>query len=507
MEAERINALSPDAFDKALIIKKRSNIVICILIILFGVSSSYYTVQYEGGILLSYRDIAFSGTAFSVMAAFLLIIVNIWESAARKEIISDALYYVRLSSAVMEAVIFLIGAVEKIFGDNLLGGPSVLYRFDEAMMDVVIPLLVILSFCVNETPILVDQGWKKLYGAFLITLYSAVMTALILSGVIPENKIPFYCLHIRDGNICLLLVDYAAAYAVCFLLSGAFIRLNQKIYWLSYHVRWLDLISEEYWEEHRRLLNVLRLLLGMAALWLIAGGLSAYVQQEGGLIEKSVYLFIFVYGALLAAAAAFLPVFRRGFQLFLPFRLFSYLFGVMGALLLGAFLLIHIFALFVPKATGSETYVIVLGAPVMEDRASENLLARVDTAAKWLEANPDTIAILTGGKGDVRTEAQVMHDLLIDDGIPDGQLILENNASTTEENFRYSREKIPETEQMPIAVITNEFHLFRVQHHARHAGITDLRFIPVRTPADVRFGWFVRETITIIGYLFTGKLF
>lgn len=509
MDTQRMKTINPEAFDKALGMKKHSNIIICIFIIIFGIFSIYAAVRYEGGFLISYRSIAVCSTTFVTITAVILMIVNFWESAAGKEIVSDSLYYLRLSTAAAEAVIFLIAVIEFLFDGYLPGEPFVLYRFDKAMMDVVIPALVIVSFCVNDAPVPVDKLWKRLYGALFVTLYGIGMTVLLFAGVIPENKLPFYCPNIRSMNIGLLTAQLVLTYALCFLLSGFLIRLNQKTYWLSYNVRWMNFLSSQYWDEHRTMLNVIRLVLGLPALWLIVGGLSACLQQEGSLIERSVYLFIFIYGALLAAAAVFLPVLRRAFQRFFLFRVFSLLFAASGALLLSASLLLHLFAFFVPKATGSEAYVVVLGAPVVDDRASENLRARVETAADWLLAYPNTRAILTGGKGSQgsqRTEAQVMRDLLLEAGIPDDQLIVENQASTTKENFQFSRVQIADEEVPAIAVITNEFHLFRARYHAQQAGITNLRFIPVRTPTAVRFGWFVRENITIISYIFTGKM-
>ena len=59
-------------------------------------------------------------------------------------------------------------------------------------------------------------------------------------------------------------------------------------------------------------------------------------------------------------------------------------------------------------------------------------------ALDYLERYPEAQLILTGGNADEsgRTEAAVMRDILIEQGVPDDRLILEDQAQTTKENFR-----------------------------------------------------------------------
>lgn len=261
---------------------------------------------------------------------------------------------------------------------------------------------------------------------------------------------------------------------------------------------------------HRNIPNYLRILLGLYALWLTAGTIFTQLRQDGSLIEADVYKIVFFCAAVLMITAVFLPVFRKAFQRFFLFRMFSLLIGGVAALLLGTALLVHTFVFFAPKSTGSEPYVIVLGAPVAENQPTANLRSRVETAAQWLRSHPEAKAILTGGNGDIRTGAKVMFDLLTEAGIPAERLLIEDQASTTEENFQFSKAILQENgvpEDAPVAVITNEFHIYRARYNARQAGVSNLRYIPAHTSAAVHFGWFARETISIIRNLIIGNLF
>lgn len=239
MDKTSVREIEPASFDHALILKKKSNIVICLLIIVFGISSAIYKVHYEGGFLTCFREMTVNGTVFSTIVAFFLIIVNLWEIRSRREIIYNALYYMRLSSAVTEAIIFVVVLIGYCLRNYLPNDNPVFFRYDMIMMHVLVPALVILSFCINDAPVPVDRVWKRLYGAFFVTVYGVTMIVLILANVVPENKIPYSFLNVRHGNPVFLLFSYLMIYLICFGFSTLFIWLNRKVYWRSYNVNWL----------------------------------------------------------------------------------------------------------------------------------------------------------------------------------------------------------------------------------------------------------------------------
>ena len=119
-------------------------------------------------------------------------------------------------------------------------------------------------------------------------------------------------------------------------------------------------------------------------------------------------------------------------------------------------------------------YVIVLGAQVRVDGPSVVLKYRLDKAAEYLERNPDTACIVTGGKGSNEpfSEAEGMAEYLKKKGISPERIIEEPKAETTVQNIEYSMELMEEGKTA--GLITNNFHLYRALKIAQAQGMTDV---------------------------------
>lgn len=119
------------------------------------------------------------------------------------------------------------------------------------------------------------------------------------------------------------------------------------------------------------------------------------------------------------------------------------------------------------KGESGLDYVVVLGARVNKNGVpSKPLYWRIDAAEDYLRANPDTKAILSGGKGadEPMSEAQCMYDTLVARGIDASRLLLEDKSTNTNENIRFSLALMEE--DATFGVITNNFHVFRAVHIA-----------------------------------------
>ena len=130
-------------------------------------------------------------------------------------------------------------------------------------------------------------------------------------------------------------------------------------------------------------------------------------------------------------------------------------------------------------------YVVVLGAKVRESGPSVSLWDRIYKAADFLKAHPNTIAIVSGGQGEDEpiTEAQSMHDELVKLGIPESQIWMEDKATSTDENMRFSLDLIEErtgTRPDRLAILSSEYHLFRASLMAKKLGVT-FEGIPAKT--------------------------
>lgn len=149
--------------------------------------------------------------------------------------------------------------------------------------------------------------------------------------------------------------------------------------------------------------------------------------------------------------------------------------------------------------------IIVLGAGLHGDQPSLTLRSRLEVALDYLSAHPDTVAVLTGGQGphETTTEASAMARWLINRGVSPERLYLEEQASDTRENLRFSKEII-EAEKLPgpVAVLSNSFHLYRAEILAGQAGLGEVQTLPAPVPR-VPLGWlsvsvYLREYCSIL---------
>ena len=164
------------------------------------------------------------------------------------------------------------------------------------------------------------------------------------------------------------------------------------------------------------------------------------------------------------------------------------------------------------KAPGDLDYIIVLGAAVYGETPSPALMERITAAADYLKQNPDTKAVLSGGwgEGDSVSEAQAMRNTLVAMGIDAERLLLEEEATNTNENIRFSFaillddwEAAGHGDSTPtVAIVSSEYHLFRAVYLAKKAGYT-VSGVPATTRVVIsRINYFVREAPAMLKAVF-----
>lgn len=122
-----------------------------------------------------------------------------------------------------------------------------------------------------------------------------------------------------------------------------------------------------------------------------------------------------------------------------------------------------------PNAT-----VVVLGCKAYGERPSIMLEERLKAAIAYLNANPGSACVVSGGQGADETisEAQCMYLYLTNNGIASERIYREDQSTTTRENLAFSYEIIKEqglNEQ--IAIATNNFHEYRAGRIADGIGL------------------------------------
>ena len=151
------------------------------------------------------------------------------------------------------------------------------------------------------------------------------------------------------------------------------------------------------------------------------------------------------------------------------------------------------------EADGSNEYVVILGAKVKPGGIpSQSLKNRLDAAVDYLQKYPTVKAIVTGGQGadEDRTEASVMADYLIEHGIAEERVLLEDQSTTTYENLLFAKKLLPEN-TASITIISNDFHLKRATILARKLGLkADVVAAP--TPKVINTKSRIRERLAII---------
>lgn len=154
-------------------------------------------------------------------------------------------------------------------------------------------------------------------------------------------------------------------------------------------------------------------------------------------------------------------------------------------------------------------YIVVLGAQVRQDGPSWSLQSRIDTAYEYLTAHPNVIAVVSGGQGadEPMSEAQCMYDHLVARGIEPERIWMEDKATSTWENLKFSLELIEKragVQPLKIGLISSEYHLFRAGLQAREFGIT-IAGIPARTDwVALRLNYYLRETAGVWHYILLG---
>lgn len=137
------------------------------------------------------------------------------------------------------------------------------------------------------------------------------------------------------------------------------------------------------------------------------------------------------------------------------------------------------------NATYNEDAVIVLGAGIRGEKLGKSLLGRLNKTIEYCEENPDAVIVVSGGQGhgESITEALAMERYLTENGIPQEKIIKEERATSTKENFEYSKELLDDyfDEKYSITFITSEFHVYRAGTIARSIGYDNMTYVGSRT--------------------------
>ncbi|TDD43484.1 YdcF family protein [Saccharopolyspora elongata] len=119
-------------------------------------------------------------------------------------------------------------------------------------------------------------------------------------------------------------------------------------------------------------------------------------------------------------------------------------------------------------------FVVVLGSGLIGSRVPPLLASRLDRGRAVFDAQRakgrDPVLVTSGGQGpgEDLPEARAMADYLIDKGVPEDRILVEDQSRSTEENLRFSKAIMQQHRpKYRCVVVTNNYHVMRAATIAR----------------------------------------
>lgn len=249
-------------------------------------------------------------------------------------------------------------------------------------------------------------------------------------------------------------------------------------------------------------------------MWILSGAGAVCLAYFAAILLYSgpgtSYMIIWLlFGCGFGAAAASLKIYERRperIALWVPVSLVT-LCAAGAIILLAAQLLI--FHRIPTVAEPDLDYVVVLGSQIHSQEPGAILKCRLDKAAEYAAENPDTYMILSGGqeKRKTDTEAQVMKRYLIEKGVPEEQLLLEERSTSTVENLAFSKMLMKEQGQgARVGILTSNFHLYRAQKIAKKMGLEHVWGIASESDRLLFFHFSFRDALALLKDRIAGNL-
>ena len=151
-------------------------------------------------------------------------------------------------------------------------------------------------------------------------------------------------------------------------------------------------------------------------------------------------------------------------------------------------------------------YIIVLGAKVDPWGPSRALDDRLRAAYGYLQAYPDCKAVVTGGQGpdEPMSEGDCMAQWLQDKGVDPSRILVEDTATDTRENLRFSCALIEadcgqDWRTQKLVIVSSEYHLCRARYVGRH--LLDYEFGTYPAPTSLaayKVRYFIREALGMV---------
>ena len=189
---------------------------------------------------------------------------------------------------------------------------------------------------------------------------------------------------------------------------------------------------------------------------------------------------------------------------------YGFIFGCLfvAVTFVGQLLMMRQAAKQVPDA-GHDAVVILGAGLVYGDRLSLTLAARLDKALIYIEENPHTVVVVTGGQGpdEAVTEASAMAAYLIRQGVSPERILREDQSTSTKENFLFAKTLLDDyfagssrEDHYSVVYVTNDFHILRSGYYASQAGFADAEGFACKSLVYMLPQFYMREYLALMAY-------
>ena len=164
------------------------------------------------------------------------------------------------------------------------------------------------------------------------------------------------------------------------------------------------------------------------------------------------------------------------------------------------------------KENDKQQVVVVFGCQIhTEDWLSVELTSRLEKAKEVLDAYPDALCVVSGGKGEDEpvSEAYAMKKWLVTHGIDEKRILTEDNSTDTAQNVAFMLEMLKtkgyENNDCSFICVSSEFHTPRIYLLMTRAGVEHCATVSAVTPIFFnRCVYTVREYMSYVWLLLFG---
>ena len=142
--------------------------------------------------------------------------------------------------------------------------------------------------------------------------------------------------------------------------------------------------------------------------------------------------------------------------------------------------------------------IFVFGAGLIQNRITLSLKKRLEKTIEIASKFPDAMIIVSGGQGrnEWLSEAEAMKKFLVENGIEETRVLLEDKSTSTQENLVYSMQ-LYDMKNKKVGLISNQFHVYRTEKMAKKLNLDGIA-IPAYMNNIGTLAFYIREYLACI---------